>query len=97
VKWLHENRSEGCTAQAMDRAAGNGHFDVVRYLRANRSEGCSWFAFRLAAGANNLEIMRWLVYNYPQFHTRREMLSLRRPELKEFTKRWISDGCLSLD
>ena len=24
VKWLHENRKEGCTTNAMDRAAGNG-------------------------------------------------------------------------
>jgi hypothetical protein len=26
VQWLHENRSEGCTEDAMDFAARNGHF-----------------------------------------------------------------------
>ena len=29
VQWLHDNRSEGCTTDAMDRAAGKGHFEVV--------------------------------------------------------------------
>ncbi|CAN0277170.1 unnamed protein product, partial [Discosporangium mesarthrocarpum] len=32
VKWLHQNRSEGCSWQAMDEAATNGHLDVVSFL-----------------------------------------------------------------
>jgi ankyrin repeat protein len=33
VKFLHENRSEGCTEKAMDWAAKNGHLEVVEYLK----------------------------------------------------------------
>jgi hypothetical protein len=35
VKWLHENRKEGCTREAMDTAAGNGktlHFQTFANL-----------------------------------------------------------------
>ena len=41
VKWLHENRTEGCSKCAMDWAAKNGHLDVVKFLHENRTEGCS--------------------------------------------------------
>ncbi|EGZ06799.1 hypothetical protein PHYSODRAFT_530006, partial [Phytophthora sojae] len=40
-KWLHENRSEGCTTNAMNSAANRGHLDVVKWLHANRTEGCT--------------------------------------------------------
>jgi hypothetical protein len=33
VKWLHENRTEGCTTNAMDDASYNGHVDVVKIKR----------------------------------------------------------------
>lgn len=36
VKWLHENRKEGCTAKAMEAAVANGHLEVVKYLCENR-------------------------------------------------------------
>ena len=36
VKFLHENRTEGCTKYAMDYASRNGHLDVVKFLRKNR-------------------------------------------------------------
>ncbi len=32
VKWLHENRTEGCTHNAMDWAAENGYLDTVKWL-----------------------------------------------------------------
>jgi hypothetical protein len=32
VKWLHENRTEGCTHWAIDQAIEYGHLDVVKYL-----------------------------------------------------------------
>ncbi|EFA81970.1 hypothetical protein PPL_05204 [Heterostelium album PN500] len=41
VKFLNENRSEGCTRDAMDSAAINGHLHIVKYLHFNRSEGCT--------------------------------------------------------
>lgn len=40
VKWLHENRTEGCTRYAMTDAAGNGHLETVQWLHRNRDEGC---------------------------------------------------------
>ncbi|GMF09881.1 unnamed protein product [Phytophthora lilii] len=41
VKWLHTNRTEGCTTAAMDHAAANGHLEVVKWLHFNRAEGCT--------------------------------------------------------
>jgi len=41
VKWLHENREEGCTTAAMDLAVENGHLEVVKWLHENRKEGCT--------------------------------------------------------
>ncbi len=38
VKWLHYNRTEGCTRKAMDYAE-NGHVDVVKWFLYNRTEG----------------------------------------------------------
>jgi ankyrin repeat protein len=40
VKFLHENRSEGCTVTAIDFAAKNGHLDIVKFVHENRTEGC---------------------------------------------------------
>jgi hypothetical protein len=39
VKWLHINRTEGCTFKAIVNAANNGHLDVVQWLHENRVEG----------------------------------------------------------
>ena len=41
VKWLHENRTEGCTTHAMDLAADNGQLDVIKWLHENCTEGCT--------------------------------------------------------
>jgi len=35
VKWLHENRKEGCTDYAMDLAARRGHLEIVKWLEQN--------------------------------------------------------------
>ncbi len=35
IKWLHENRNEGCSTWAMDWAVENGHSEVVKWLREN--------------------------------------------------------------
>ena len=37
VRWLHSNRSEGCTFDAMNYAASNGHLVVIQWLHSNRS------------------------------------------------------------
>jgi ankyrin repeat protein len=35
VKFLSENREEGCTTDAMDWAARAGHLEVVKFLSEN--------------------------------------------------------------
>ncbi|KAG6951053.1 hypothetical protein JG688_00013900, partial [Phytophthora aleatoria] len=36
-KWLHLNRSEGCTTVAIDGAAGNSHLKAVKWLCCHHS------------------------------------------------------------
>lgn len=60
VKWLHENRSEGCTTWAMDWAAERGHLEVVHWLHENRNEGCTEIAMNLAAEGGHLEVVKFL-------------------------------------
>ncbi|KAJ3101258.1 hypothetical protein HDU97_001555 [Phlyctochytrium planicorne] len=37
--WLHLNRPEGCTSNALDRAAAAGHLHLVRYIHENEIRG----------------------------------------------------------
>jgi hypothetical protein len=60
VKWLHENRREGCTVGAMNGAASRGRPEVVKWLYANRSEGCTEAAMDGAAAFGDLETVKWL-------------------------------------
>lgn len=63
VKWLHANRSEGCTATAMDEAASMGRLDVVQWLHENRNEGCTTQAMDNAARNGHLAMVQWLHAN----------------------------------
>lgn len=36
VKWLFENRQEGCTPAAAEGAAGQGHDEIVQYLKGHK-------------------------------------------------------------
>ena len=49
VKWLHHNRTEGCTKCAMHYAARNGYLQIVKWLHLNRTEGCTYDAMDYAA------------------------------------------------
>ncbi|KAF1793424.1 hypothetical protein GQ600_21766 [Phytophthora cactorum] len=53
VIWLHENRTEGCTKQAMDVAAQTG---ISTFLHHKRTEGCRHMASALAASNGELEM-----------------------------------------
>jgi len=33
IQWLHTNRTEGCTIDAMNYAIYNGHFKVINFLK----------------------------------------------------------------
>jgi hypothetical protein len=50
----------GCTHLALDEAAKNGHFEIVKWLHSHRSEGCTSLAMIGAARNGQLEIMQWL-------------------------------------
>ncbi|KAF1783525.1 Ankyrin repeat-containing domain [Phytophthora cactorum] len=63
VKWLHDNRREGCTVDAMNLAARNGHLDVVKWLHLNRTEGCTTAAMDCAADRGHLDVVQWLAEN----------------------------------
>ncbi|KAG1703744.1 hypothetical protein DVH05_006759 [Phytophthora capsici] len=60
VKWLHENRDEGCTTKAMTCAARNGHLKVVRWLQLNRSEGFTADAIELVVVREHFEALLFL-------------------------------------
>ena len=62
VKYLHLNRSEGCSTYAMDWAANEGHLEIVKYLHLNRSEGCN-FALRVSSEKGYFEVVKYLVEN----------------------------------
>ncbi|OQS01802.1 ankyrin repeat [Thraustotheca clavata] len=76
VKFLHDNRTEGCTTKAMDYASGGGHLDVVKFLHENRTEGCSTLAlsyaldnhhwndyFEIAAKYGQMDIIKYIHEN----------------------------------
>lgn len=57
------DRDQLCTEMAMDRAARNGHMEVVQWLHHNRSEGCTTDAMNGAAEFGHLGIVQWLHEN----------------------------------
>lgn len=63
VKWLHENRSEGCSTAAIEGAARNGYLDVVKWLSVNLQKHFSSRAIVCAATEGHLKVVRWLVGN----------------------------------
>jgi hypothetical protein len=69
VKWLHANRSEGCSYYALNQAASHGHLEVVKWLHANRTEEHSSQAMCEAAAHGHLHVVKWLYAHRPS-HTR---------------------------
>ena len=41
IVWLHKNRTEGCTTDAMDWAARNGHLEVIKELEKEKEKNYS--------------------------------------------------------
>lgn len=39
VRFLHENRSEGCTGMVLYETLRHNHTQVAKFLRANRADG----------------------------------------------------------
>ena len=69
VKILHENRTEGCTTWAMDKAATNGQLEVVKWLHENRTEGCTAWTMNSAAENGHLEVLKFLHENRNEGYT----------------------------
>ncbi|EFA75780.1 hypothetical protein PPL_10835 [Heterostelium album PN500] len=63
VEFLHFNRSEGCTTDALDNASKMGRFDIVQFLHSHRTEGCSVVALDSAPSFGSLELVMFLHYN----------------------------------
>ena len=61
VKWLHFNRSEGCTIGAMDWAAAGGHLEFIKWLYVYRSEGCSKRAMEWASEMGILKLLNGFI------------------------------------
>lgn len=57
----------------MDKAAANGHFNVVRWLHEHRTEGCTKVAMDRASLNGQLEIAQWLHTNRKERCTTNEM------------------------
>ena len=62
-KLIQTNNNLVFTSIAMDWAAENGHFEIIKWLHCNRKEGCTNDAMNRAAGNGHLEIVNWLHYN----------------------------------
>ena len=58
VQWLHQNRREGTTVDALDLAATFGRLEVVKWLHENRGEGCTTRAMDGAARNNHLDVRK---------------------------------------
>ena len=91
VKWLHYNRKEGCTKDAMDNAARRGHLEIVKWLHENRKEGCTTYAMDGAAYDGHLEVIKWLHYNRKEGCTRNAMKYAASNGHIEVVK-WLNDN-----
>ena len=60
VKWLHENRNEGCSKVALYFAAMCGHLDLVIFLYENRNEGDITSAISCAVLNKQWDVAEWL-------------------------------------
>lgn len=69
VKYLHENRKEGCSVWAINVAAREGHLEVVKYLHENGKE-CTTYAMNWAAFQGQLEIVKYLREGRRMYHGR---------------------------
>eukprot|EP00122_Pirum_gemmata_P011893 Pgem_evm1s11031 len=60
---------KGCTTEAIDNAAGNGHLAVVQYL-TNKQKSCTGEALAKAAKTGHLDVVKYLVAHRTEGITR---------------------------
>ncbi|EFA82745.1 hypothetical protein PPL_04440 [Heterostelium album PN500] len=63
VKWIHENRTEGCSKAAVIYASANRNIELVKWLHENRTEGCYRSAINNASANGDLELVEWIHKN----------------------------------
>ncbi|EFA75794.1 hypothetical protein PPL_10849 [Heterostelium album PN500] len=63
IQFLHFNRTDGCTAQAMVNAASKGNLAVVQFLNFNRTEGCNHLAIDYSLIHKHFDTAKWLLIN----------------------------------
>ncbi|KAG6949577.1 hypothetical protein JG688_00014567 [Phytophthora aleatoria] len=83
VKWLHFNRSEGCTAYAMHFPVVIGHLPLVQWLHSNRDEGCAKATMDWVARAGHLDVVKWLDANKLDKCSDDDSLNTRRADMFE--------------
>ena len=60
VQWLNKHRTEGCTTNAVDWAAEEGHLNVFQWLDQHRSEGHTTDALDFSAAFGRYEVVKYL-------------------------------------
>jgi hypothetical protein len=60
VKFLNENRSEGCTLIAFRSAVRNNHLEVVQFLFEHRRADCTEVSIDPVACKRSIELLKWL-------------------------------------
>ncbi|CAM9435286.1 unnamed protein product [Ectocarpus sp. 12 AP-2014] len=66
------------STDAVDRAAGNGHLEVVRWLYLHRAEGGTAGAITAAAAGGHVRVLDWLARNTPLMVTTTRRVSFFR-------------------
>ncbi|EFA76908.1 hypothetical protein PPL_09660 [Heterostelium album PN500] len=66
VKYLHHNRSEGCTTAGLNQALANGNIEVIQFLHSNRSERFNYIGIDKALANGHQEIIEFVVANSDQ-------------------------------
>jgi hypothetical protein len=63
IKYLHNNKIDGCTDRVMDIAAHEGHLHIIEYLHENRNEGCTLDGLFYAMQNGKHYIYDWIIKN----------------------------------
>lgn len=92
IQWLFTNRSEYCSAGAMDWAANNGYLEIIKYICANgKATNCTTNWMNRAAQNGHLNVVEWLHYNRNEGCTTHAMDWAARNGHLQMVK-WLSEN-----
>ena len=63
IKWLHQNRNEGCSRKAMDNAAITGHLSIMIWLNATYGVMCTRWGIECARENEHQHVVDWIIQN----------------------------------